>query len=106
MAPEPLLAERLSMVGHDDDQSIVIKTAPAQGGNEAANLLVDISDAAVVLVDLLPQLGWNDAGRRRGVVAAEAHIERSGRLVRGMRVHVVHEQEERTAALALLVQDT
>jgi len=46
--PQPSLAKHISMVSAEDDNSVVIETAPFQDVKQLANAIIDVADSAIV----------------------------------------------------------
>ncbi len=113
MFHQAMVPDRFPMVRGYDDQGILIETAPFQLQKEFPNLRIDISNAAVILRNKMVSflccqraapIHYRQPGlphpyyRVTVILSREKLIERNGRQIRRVRVHVVEKQKERSAA--------
>src|SRR5262245_55543696 len=111
-----VLAERLSVIGSDDDQRVLQLTAPPEGIEQPSDLLVEICDGAVVAVDVglillrrrslpvpSPRSSESVNAAKAPVVdlRSKLFIERRGRHTWLVRVQIVEESEEGALTLAI-----
>src|SRR5262249_16652404 len=112
----PVLAEGFAVIRSDDDQRVLQMPAPLEFVEQPSDLLVEISDRAVVAVNVGLVLLWRrflsvpaprsakdvDAAKAPVIeLRSELFVERRGRQTRLVRVQIVEEGEEGALILAL-----